>query len=199
MERQVAKKLITVVGGTSKIGLTANRDEIVCKKLGILLADAKNADYHIQTGGTGGYPAFVSQAFGARLKELDKPFEERIYHYVPYKSTSMTKGLLGKTVGCADTMKQRREVLMKLPAEVVLAISGGPGTSNEINWANSLKKNLICFVGSGGAAAGLFPDEDNISPKIPDNCLKNELLSSKDIDADPEKIAEELFKFISKY
>ena len=196
MEKELTKKVVTIIGGASKFGKTPDRDQIVCEKLGVLLAESKSFDFVIQTGGTGGYPAFVTQAFGRRLLELKKPLKGRIFHFVPYKSLSITKGLFGETIGCAETMKQRREVLMKLPADVVLAISGGPGTANEMNWANKNKKRLISYVGSGGAAAGLIEDEEGTIPKISEECIKNKLLSSEDVAEDTDKIAEVIFELI---
>jgi predicted Rossmann-fold nucleotide-binding protein len=189
------KKIITVIGGTSKFGLTGDRDEAICQRIGVMLAEQEE-DYIIQTGGTGGYPAYLSEAYGKHKLSLKKSIDGLITHYVPIGSEKLTQGLLGDTVITGRDMAERRINLLKLKADVVLAISGGPGTADEINLAHANNRKIICFVGSGGASAGQFADVKKKSPVIPDFCKKNKIISNQDPRADIDEIAQELFRLL---
>jgi len=198
------QRVITFIGATSKFGATGNRDEKVCQALGKLLASDTTQCYIINTGGVGGFPAYVSQAFAQECKALNQslyipntaPQQHRIRHYVPYGSKSITKDLEGDTFECAKDMKERRKVLVSMKCDAVIAISGGPGTADEINLALKHGQKLVSFVGSGGAAAGKIGDDNNIIPAIPKESLANPIVCSEDPKVDPVAIAKELYNLI---
>jgi len=97
-------------------------------------------------------------------------------------------------------MEERRTLLDQLPADGVLILQGGPGTTDEMMKAHDAKQNVVPLVGGGGAAAGMFGGANCIpeaNPKYPSH--KHWVnVRNTDPTAHPLVIAKSLLALVTK-
>jgi hypothetical protein len=192
--------LITLCGGTGAMGRTAERDVAVCRSLGQLLARLTSREVHLTTGGTGGLPLYVTDAFLEASDEKQLPERLlRVHHILPFGAVPQL-GMRGKLIRKGQDMEERRTLLVQQPADAVVIIQGGPGSMDEMAKAKVAKQHLVPFIGSGGAAAGMFGATDcipELNPKYNDH--KHWVnVRNDDPAAHPLVIAKSLLALITK-
>ncbi len=120
-------RAITIIGSTSFSGPSSKRDALVCAALGRRLAHlhVQQGDtvLHLRTGGVGGPPAAITNAYLQHLHALDvKNAEQLVSHHLPQGGRLSEDILGGQLKPLGNTMEERRILLMKFPAACVLTI-----------------------------------------------------------------------------
>lgn len=174
---------VFVGGGMSYYGPTAERDKQVVKALALHLFNLLGNSVEIITGGTAGIPedfALAWMAVGGKhvLCVVSDEYEkEYLSRQLPFQHV-----IVGKS------QEARRIAVTKFEnIKCAVFIQGGKFSTHEILLFEQNKVPIVPFVGSGGAAAGTQPyNEQNYEP---DAGWKNCPASSQDPDESVDNIA----------
>jgi hypothetical protein len=109
--------IVTIIGGTGALGDTADRDTKFSELLGRKLAHVKSPVL-LRTGGVGGFPMYVTDAFLDEKEAMGSKETGSVVHILPLSYTN-TKGIRGKVIHEGKDMEERRTILVKKTAHVV--------------------------------------------------------------------------------
>lgn len=182
------RSLVVMVAGSTEEWMGADRNREICAKLGTALAQL---DVLLLTGGTTGVPQRVKSAFRKagnqsfiRVLPKDVPLEQRHCEFV-----------MGKDLA------ERRKVIAAC-ADLMVVISGGPGTADEATLAHQHGAMVLLVPSTGGAAAGdkrvNFPKHASVYTWLANCFSPQERVKLTDPDASPHEVVDTLIRVIQQ-
>jgi len=180
------RSLVVMVAGSTEEWMGSDRNREICKELGTALAQL---DVVLLTGGTSGVPQRVKSAFRkagnpsyVRVLPKDVPLEQRFCEFVMGKDLAERRKIIA---ACADLM---------------IVISGGPGTADEATLAHQHGAMVLLVPSTGGAAAGdkqvLFPKHASVYTWLASCFSPQQRAKLTDPDASPREVADTLISLV---
>lgn len=151
--------MLLVGGGQEYHGPTSERDKEVVERIAKALFARVGNSIEIVTGGMPGIP--MDFAFAWRNQGGNRICCIVSEEHLRGGTLHMVAGITYQVVG--KTQRERREALTQLPEiKAALFVQGGQYTTDEIIKCQTRGLPTVCFVGSGGASAGLIPYQGDV-------------------------------------
>ena len=179
-----------VGGGQEYYGPTAARDKQIVIQTAAELFNLVGNSVTIVTGGMPGIGMdFADSWIRCGGKNVQFIVSEEYHRTMTDRKDGVEYIIKGVT------QSERRQALLELPGlDCALFVQGGQYTTDEILKSEKRGIRTVCFVGSGGASAGLIPYKEESwmpDPNLPD------WIRNVDPDADVVMIAKNLANKLS--
>jgi hypothetical protein len=190
MKEGFPSRLIMIGGGQEYYGPTAARDKQIVTQTASELFNLVGNSVTVVTGGMPGIGMDFTDAW---IRCGGKHVQFIVSEEYQRTLTETKEGV--EYVIKGTTQSERRQALLELPGlECALFVQGGQYTTDEILKSEKRGIRTICFVGSGGASAGLIPYKGE--SWVPDPTYP-EWIRNTDPNADVVVIARKLANIMS--